>query len=108
LQVGLVDRRSTSCSWLHLRASEHLSKVADLVGQPLILIRARYDQNYYQTRPSSNPKSPFNGKHRVLRGGSFMDKADGLRVTRRNWDLPSSRFKNFGFRCAKSKKRKEN
>ena len=35
LQVGLVDRRSTSCSWLHLRASEHLSKVADLVGQPL-------------------------------------------------------------------------
>ena len=67
-----------------------------------------YDQNYYQTRSSRNPKSPFNGKHRVLRGGSFMDKADGLRVTRRNWDLPSSRFKNFGFRCAKSKKRKEN
>ena len=64
-----------------------------------------YDQNYYQTRSSSNPKSPFNGKHRVLRGGSFMDKAGGLRVTRRNWDLPSSRFKNFGFRCARSQKK---
>jgi formylglycine-generating enzyme required for sulfatase activity len=61
-----------------------------------------YDQNYYQKRASRNPRSPFNGKHRVLRGGSFMDKPDGLRVTRRNWDLPSSKFKNFGFRCAKN------
>ena len=32
-----------------------------------------------------------------------MDKTDGLRVTRRNWDLPSSKFKNFGFRCVKDK-----
>ena len=62
-----------------------------------------YDQNYYQNRSSRNPKSPFNGKHKVLRGGSFMDKVDGLRVTRRNWDLPSSKFKNFGFRCVKNK-----
>jgi len=62
-----------------------------------------YDQSYYQNRSSRNPKSPFNGKHKVLRGGSFMDKVDGLRVTRRNWDLPSSKFKNFGFRCVKNK-----
>jgi formylglycine-generating enzyme len=61
-----------------------------------------YAQNYYQNRSSRNPKSPFNGNHRVLRGGSFMDKAEGLRVTRRNWDLPSSKFKNFGFRCVKN------
>ena len=61
-----------------------------------------YDQNYYHRRSLNNPKSPFSGKHRVLRGGSFMDKTEGLRVTRRNWDLPSARFKNFGFRCAKS------
>jgi formylglycine-generating enzyme required for sulfatase activity len=61
-----------------------------------------YQENYYQGRSSSNPKSPFNGKHRVLRGGSFMDKPEGLRVTRRNWDLPGARFKNFGFRCAKN------
>ena len=60
-----------------------------------------YGENYYQGRSSSNPKSPFNGKHRVLRGGSFMDKPEGLRVTRRNWDLPGARFKNFGFRCAR-------
>ena len=61
-----------------------------------------YGENYYQGRSSSNPKSPFNGKHRVLRGGSFMDKPEGLRVTRRNWDLPGAQFKNFGFRCAKN------
>jgi hypothetical protein len=32
-----------------------------------------------------------------------MDITDGLRVTRRNWDLPSAKFKNVGFRCVKKK-----
>ena len=62
-----------------------------------------YEENYYKIRSSNNPASPFNGKHRVLRGGSFMDRPDGLRITRRNWDLPGSRFKNFGFRCVRDK-----
>jgi len=62
-----------------------------------------YDSKYYQSRSSNNPLSPFSGKHRVLRGGSFMDKPEGLRVTRRNWDLPEARFKNFGFRCVSDK-----
>jgi len=62
-----------------------------------------YDPKYYHSRSSSNPPSPFSGKHRVLRGGSFMDRPEGLRVTRRNWDLPGARFKNFGFRCVSDK-----
>jgi formylglycine-generating enzyme required for sulfatase activity len=61
-----------------------------------------YAADYYQVRPQKNPKGPYDGKKRVLRGGSFMDIPDGLRITRRFYDYPTSRFKNFGFRCARS------
>jgi formylglycine-generating enzyme required for sulfatase activity len=37
-----------------------------------------YAENYYKGRSRKNPTSPFSGKHRVLRGGSFMDKPEGL------------------------------
>jgi len=71
----------------------------DISGNVWEWVSDWYSPKYYQVRSLINPPSPFNGKHRVLRGGSFMDKPDGLRVTRRNWDLPGARFKNFGFRC---------
>lgn len=60
-----------------------------------------YSADYYQSRPTKNPKGSYDGKRRVLRGGSFMDIPEGLRVTRRFYDHPTSRFKNFGFRCAR-------
>ena len=75
----------------------------DISGNVWEWVSDWYDSNYYQVRLLINPPSPFNGKHRVLRGGSFMDKPAGLRVTRRNWDLPAARFKNFGFRCVSDK-----
>lgn len=75
--------------------------IHDVSGNVWEWVSDWYDSKYYRVRSSNNPQSPFNGKHRVLRGGSFMDKPDGLRVTRRNWDLPGARFKNFGFRCAR-------
>ena len=51
-----------------------------------------------------NPQGPFQGKYRVIRGGSWRDLAEVLRVSRRNYDLPVGRFNHIGFRCAKSVK----
>ena len=75
--------------------------IYDISGNVWEWVLDWYDPKYYQVRLLSNPPSPFSGKHRALRGGSFMDKPEGLRVTRRNWDLPGARFKNFGFRCVR-------
>ncbi len=73
----------------------------DMAGNVREWVVDWYDAEYYQNLPEENPKGPFNGKYRVLRGGSWMDKPVDLRSASRNWDLPTGRFKNFGFRCAR-------
>uniref|UniRef100_UPI000CDE7A40 SUMF1/EgtB/PvdO family nonheme iron enzyme n=1 Tax=Candidatus Venteria ishoeyi TaxID=1899563 RepID=UPI000CDE7A40 len=39
---------------------------------------------------------------RVLRGGSWNNKADWLRVSARNNNTPDNRNNNNGFRCARA------
>ena len=59
-----------------------------------------YDQNYYKKSPNSNPEGPETGFQKVLRGGSWFNKAMGIRVAVRNWAPPSSTNEDVGFRCA--------
>jgi formylglycine-generating enzyme required for sulfatase activity len=69
-----------------------------------------YDPNYYTTSPSRNPNGPESGKYRVLRGGSWDFAPENLRSSRRDFNIPSSHdydspsYRNFnsGFRCAKN------
>lgn len=44
----------------------------------------------------------FDGKHRVLRGGSWATRPWALRITVRNWYYPNVRQVLAGFRCARS------
>lgn len=43
----------------------------------------------------------FDGKHRVLRGGSWATRPWALRATARNWYTPETREILAGFRCAR-------
>jgi formylglycine-generating enzyme required for sulfatase activity len=60
-----------------------------------------YGKEYYAEAPPRDPKGPANGIYRVLRGGSWFDKAGFLTCSYRSWARPGERSPNIGFRCAK-------
>ncbi len=65
-----------------------------------------YDPEYYRTSVERNPTGPVNqtsGKTRVLRGGSWFNELNQVRVAARLSDLPENSQYDIGFRCAKSK-----
>ena len=59
-----------------------------------------YDEDYYSSSPSRNPKGPSLGDYKVLRGGSWRGLASDCRVANRNSDYPDYRVSSRGFRVA--------
>jgi len=59
-----------------------------------------YGSNYHATSPKSNPAGSASGSSRVLRGGSWLDNDDRLRVAFRNDSGPPALYGIIGFRCA--------
>ncbi len=57
-----------------------------------------YDSGYYNKSPDRNPKGPDGGSNRVMRGGGWGNFDEGLRCAYRNYDRPSNRLVNLGFR----------
>jgi len=58
-----------------------------------------YDANYYQNSPSRDSMGPSSGRHRVLRGGSWVVDPSLVRVSSRTDDVPAFRNLDAGFRC---------
>ena len=56
-----------------------------------------YEEEYYLTSPSSNPKGPENGKFRTPRGGSWESSASTVRCASRPGHGPYSTY-SIGFR----------
>jgi sulfatase modifying factor 1 len=62
-----------------------------------------YGAYYYKESPKNNPQGPANGSARVVRGGSWVNLAWGLRASYRYRDLPESRTDMvLGFRLART------
>lgn len=57
-----------------------------------------FDETYYRESLTDNPKGPYSGQYRVLRGGAWSNGEHPVRVTFRNRRLPSDRSSYFGFR----------
>lgn len=59
-----------------------------------------YDQDYYKTAPSRNPKGPATGSQKAFRGGGWMDSTTTMRAAMRNGTDPKTKINWMGFRCA--------
>ncbi len=59
-----------------------------------------YSPNYYLTSTRDNPQGTKSGRSPTLRGGSWHDSANELRISKRSYNpLPSYKYFNIGFRC---------
>ncbi len=74
----------------------------DMAGNVRQWVADWFDALFYRNSPLQNPLGPGLGEKRVLRGGSFKDPANGVRVTVRFEHVPGSAGLNRGFRCASS------
>jgi len=60
----------------------------DMSGNVLEWCQDWYGEDYYSESPTSNPKGPYKGTHRVLRGGDWSYYAESCRVSRRHGYVP--------------------
>jgi formylglycine-generating enzyme required for sulfatase activity len=74
----------------------------DMAGNVRQWVADWFSDLFYRNSPLQNPLGPGMGEKRVLRGGSFKDPANGVRVTARFEHVPGSAGMNRGFRCASS------
>jgi len=77
--------------------------VCDIAGNVFEWLADLYQADYYKVSPFENPKGPDSGGFRVLRGGSWVEFADGCRCAFRFGQLPDSTRSDSGFRIAKDK-----
>lgn len=59
-----------------------------------------YYQDYVNQGRPPNPRGPLSGTGRVLRGGSWFNRAHSCRAANRNYITPDNRNYSNGFRCA--------
>ncbi len=57
-----------------------------------------YGENEYQRKEGNNPAGPVTGKEKTLRGGSWSDTPEKLRIAFRRGMPPAFRSNNLGFR----------
>jgi formylglycine-generating enzyme required for sulfatase activity len=72
----------------------------DMAGNVAEWCQDWFDAEYYAFGPSHNPLGPDFGRGRVVRGGSWNDRADYLQLTRRYGLPPGTIAFTLGFRCA--------
>ena len=60
-----------------------------------------YDTSYYASSATTNPTGPEDGSSKVLRGGSWRNPAQSVRVSNRGDNYPSEIYYTYGFRIVK-------
>ena len=74
--------------------------VHDLAGNLYEWVTDWYDDAFYATMPTSNPRGPAEGTTKVQRGGSYTNTPYRLRASFRSKSDPTEHDPHVGFRCA--------
>ena len=70
----------------------------DMSGNVWEWVQDRYGETYYENSPKNSPAGPDVGKTRVLRGGSWIDRAKDCRTSSRLTLSSGEMFKGVGLR----------
>lgn len=97
---GLKDSDETVSRSGHQTKGQSPYGVHDLAGNLYEWTLDWYDEQFYSTTPTVNPRGPSEGTAKVQRGGSYTNTPYRLRSTFRTKGDPTEHEPNVGFRCA--------
>jgi formylglycine-generating enzyme required for sulfatase activity len=77
--------------------------ICDMAGNAAEWVSDWYSEEFYAQSPKEDPKGPDNGDKKVVRGGSWRDDPEDIRVAVRKYESSGSASEYVGFRVVREK-----
>ncbi len=108
-----IERKLEDYAWFSINSLEHCHQkgkklpnilgLYDIYGNLWEWCSDYYGSAYYRQKRGKNPKGPTNGDYRIIRGGSWTNSKEMMRISNRNALNPNTSRINIGFRIVYDK-----